>query len=558
MPRRTAFDAAKKIYKSSPLSKEHREEFERWKLKWRKAGPIKFAEKVLEIDPSTGFPLTLSDDQKEFLTDLWLGNIKLAIISAGRGAGKTFVLAVYITWRIWTHNYWNISSMGGSQEQSDKIQFFIRGWRRYNPVLQKYIEKDVMGEVRTKANSGAIFMACSATSVRGPHTRELIIDEVCAGEERGGTKFIKAAIWQVSTSRDLHIILSSTAHWVHGIFLERWTNAKRLGYKRYRWAIAKHISGSKDIYTNCEDTNPKHWVSNVPWVPDKNIGILRGEKSNDEWLVEALGGISVSAGLVFSPKDLDKCICDRCPKLLNKPCKPYLEDYCPIVQMFLELGGMPKKKIPNSTTKALMFIGQRVEGVDWGKSAPCAYIVLGKYKQFIFVLDAIELTGLSDQAKIDTAAEMAKKWNVSIIRPDPREWAYNNALLNQGFAVHELFTFEGGKEKSTYVYAAKKNIERLTVIIPARFEALIRSLKNLTFDEKGRVRKVDDHSFEAFSYGISLYEEQAQLGSIWLGGGMDIENQKIEGDKPPHDKYCACDKCCLWRKKHKAGVGKLW
>lgn len=508
MPRRSVFDEELKIYRDmAKKNPKFLRDYAEWRRIWRAKGPVKFAEEILAVDPNTGGKLTLSKDQKEFLTDVWKKGIRLVIIAAGRGAGKTFALAVYITWRIFTHQNWHIASMGGSAEQTEKIRSYIMGWMRHNDDLYRFKSKMIMTEIKTWGNSSVSFHACSGTSVRGPHTHDLIIDEQAAGEEGGGTKFIKAAIWDVSTSPDIHIIKSSTAHFIHGDFLHTWNNAEALGYKKYRWAIAKHISGEKDPYKTYQDHHSKHWVSNVPWIPDLNIEIFRRNKSNDEWLVEALGGISITSGLVFNPADLNACICDRCLDE-GKECIPYKEGHCPIVQYFLQLEGVRVRDIPRSTKQALaQYVKERIEGIDWGKNAPCAYTAVGRFRDIVFVLGSKERVGMSDKEKIDTGDDMAKLWSVDILRPDPREWAYNNALTGRGYAVHELFSFEGGQEKNTYLYNLKRIVERHHLVIPVAFEDLIRSMRNLAFDKRGKVRKADDHSFDSLLYATSYYAE---------------------------------------------------
>jgi len=508
MPR-GIFSEEQKVYEKfhakSKKAEKTRQDYKFWRAEWKKNGIIKFALEVLKIDPVTGNLLLLSDDQKEFLYDV-THDVDLAIISAGRGSGKTFSLAIYVIWRIYTHDFYHISCIGGSQEQSDKIQEFIKGWIRHNPQLKAYTWKNVKGLVKSYAESSVVFLTVSPTSTRGPHVRDVIIDEEAAGEEAGGTKYIKASLWQGSTSEKLHIIKSSTPHYVHGDFLNTWNNFERMGYKRYQWAVAKHISGEKDGKLIYEDFDPSHWFANVPWSSDDAIQKLRSSSSNDEWLVEALGTISLASGLVFNPANIDSCICSRCLDM-HMQCYPYKEGHCPIVQYYMQLEGEEEKKIPSSIKKALQRVRDRIQGIDWGQIVPDAYAVTGRFREAVFVLAHLELKGQTDEEKIDTAVDMAKKWNVEIIRPDPAQWAYNNQLSNRGFAVHELFAFEGGQEKKTYLFTLKRLIERHQLVIPCAFTDLIRSLKQLTYDKRGKVRKSDDHSFDALLYAVSYYGE---------------------------------------------------
>ena len=515
----TAYDAEIKMRekwkKKNP--KIHRA-FRNWRIEYKAKGPVIFAKEILKIDPNSGGPLQLSVDQVAFLEDLAEHGVRLAIITAGRGAGKTFVLAIYIIWRIATHEYWGISTMGGSAEQTEKIWFYIARWIDESDELKNYFLVPIKKKISTYANSYVSFHSCSGTSVRGPHTHELIIDEQAAGEEQGKTKFIKAAIFQVSTSPDIHIIKSSTAQFVHGDFLETWNNAEKLGYKKYQWSIAKHVNGNKDIYQIYADISPANWKSNVPWIPDLNISILRNGLSNDEWLVEALGGVSKASGLVFSPPDLDSCICQKCLKD-NKPCRPYVDGQCLEIQNWLWKQGVLPERLPTSTQKALHRVGERVEGVDWGKNAPCAYTATGlmtkETHRMAYVLFSEETVGMSDDEKIQNVVDIADKLSIEIIRPDPREWSYNNTLANKGFAVHELFSFEGGQEKNSYLHTLKKFVERHELFIPVAFEDLIKSLKNLSYDKDGKVRKRNDHSFDSLLYAISYYGELADQSAFW-------------------------------------------
>jgi len=490
------------------------EDYRKWREFWKVEGPVKFAYQILRTDPNTGGPLVLSDGQKEFLEDLAFHGVRLVIISAGRGSGKTFVLAIYIMWRIFTHDMYSISCMGGSQEQSDKIASYIQGWIRNNTVLEGYTLKNIQKTTTTFSEGEAKFHACSGTSVRGPHTYDLIIDEQAAGEEAGGGKFIKSAIWEVSTSPDIHIIQSSTAHFIHGDFLITWNDAEKLGYKRYQWAIARHVNDAgvtdeTDPYKIYEDTNPKHWKSNVPWMPDLNIEILRKKCSNSEWLVEALGGINTSSGLVFNPADLGVAFC----KAACDECRPYEAGKClELLQRVLLQEGMKMDDLPTDTMAALNeYVHNRVLGIDWGRGSPTAYVVLGQFRDWVFVLEAHETIDLTDQEKLDLAVELATRWQVEVIRPDPREWALNGWLAERVEAgVHELFTgAEGGNEKYKYVATLKKYVERHKLRIPRHEdnEDLMRSLRNLTYDETGKIRKQDDHSADAMIYAISYYDE---------------------------------------------------
>jgi hypothetical protein len=572
MPKGGVYKEEQQVYDSwmSEGNRANRQQLKEFARMYRIKGPIAFAEEVLRIDPNTGGPLTLSFDQKDFLLDMWQNNVCLAIISAGRGSGKTFVLAVYAMWRIFTHEFYNLSVMGGSAEQSDKLHSYMTGWIRANPdILKKvFIWKDIEGELRSYLTSSVTFHSCSATSVRGPHTREIIIDEEAAGEEHGGTRYIKAALWEVSTSPDIHIIKSSTPHYVHGDFLETWNNYEKLGFKRYRWAIARHVTNESDPYKVYEDTISTNWLANVPWTNNNAIQILRRIKSNDEWLVEGLGALSIASGLVFKPEDIDACICNGRGQCTDG-CQAWKEKYCPCAQYYLTLEGMSPEKIPHSSREATQRFTERIMGIDWGRVSPDCYCIVGKYGETVLVLEQLEVTGQNDQEKIEQAMEFAKKWTVDTVRPDPREWSYNNALMDRGLAVHELFSFEGGDEKKEYLYTVKKLVERHRLIIPAEFTSLIRSLKNLSYDEKGHVRKVDDHSFDSLLYAVSYYGETGEILEMERKEGSGLKEtegsplwkpENEEESKPQSEEFNPFDETYLKKRKEESeeGGGNIW
>ncbi|MGA2768207.1 MAG: hypothetical protein ABSF24_07830 [Candidatus Bathyarchaeia archaeon] len=81
----------------------------------------------------------------------------------------------------------------------------------------------------------------------------------------------------------------------HGEFLRIWQNAEALGYKRYRWSIAKHKHGETD------PTLMLGWLPNFHWISKQTLDAQRRIYSNDQWLVEVLGGISLKSGLVARP-----------------------------------------------------------------------------------------------------------------------------------------------------------------------------------------------------------------------------------------------------------------
>jgi len=111
-----------------------------------------------------------------------------------------------------------------------------------------------------------------------------------------------------------------------------------------------------------------------------------------------------------------------------------------------------------------------------------------------------ELVGVRDTEILDYAEKLIKDWNVEIVLPDPAQYAMNNALYERGKTIHKLFTQYGGVEKIKYIHNTKRHFEQHKIYIPMKYQKLIKSLKQLTYNKKGRIRKINDHS--AGSFGL--------------------------------------------------------
>jgi len=502
MVRNDPYEKAIRIRKKKKKRKvsQKAKQVEMLRRKYRELGPVIFAQEFLACPPlAPAHPdlgkrpehIMLSEDQIKFLDDLFTGKSRYAILAAGRGAGKTLVLAVWIAWRIFCFNDYSINSMAGSQGQSTQIQQYINYWRRKIPEIGYELYRSIGGgpqeppTIESRHYSRVSFLACSETASRSPHVNELIIDEVCSAEVRGNIRFVQAAIWQVSTSPNVYIIMSSTAHYIYGLFLDYWRNYEEYGYSRYRWAIAKHVSNDPldKVYA---DKNPEHWLPNVWWITKDFIQKKRKTSSDSEWLCEALGGFSLASGNVYPTEDLLACICNRCEE-----CNPF-SDKCPLMEEI--------KKWEN--------IDERYAGVDFGKVSPNALVITGRVAgNKVYVLYAEQIRGVRDEDVINWVDEECKKYDVPIICPDPAQWGMGQALEDLGYAVYQL---EMDNEKR--IWNARRFIERKLVVIPKKFEGLIRSLSNLTYDEKGKIIKIDDHLADAFQYAMSQYQLE---GDFW-------------------------------------------
>jgi len=481
-----------------------------WREYYRRAGPVEFAEKELACPPDVpphpvlGRPtyVILSDDQKDFLIDLWRGQ-KLSIVSAARGAGKTFALGVYVAWHIACFDDIEISCMGGSAQQSELIQKYIDYWRLKNSKIDYCIPKSIGGlkpRIMSRWNALALFLACSPTSARGPHVKVVIIDEVASAEEKGeeGQKAVKAAWWQVTGKEDTQLIMTSTSHFVFGTFYEYFTAPIGKDFKKYTWSIAKHVSGIHDPYKIYEDIDPNNWKPNVWWVSDKDIKMLRKAKSNDEWLIEALGGLSTASGRMFRTEDLEFVVCKECEE-----CCPYTE----------------KCKLTEKIGLKANTVTERVAGIDWGRvGAPNAIVIIGRKGEVIFVLFAEELMTCVTEEMLNWAKEYINEWDTDTIYPDPNERGLGQALENLGeYAVIWIWEMLGGaaRAKVDLMINTKRFFEKRLIVIPKKYEELIHSLKQMSVGTDGKPLKRHDHSYDALSYALWEFRLDESLSDFW-------------------------------------------
>ena len=509
----------KEIQKKRKSSKRE-PSIQKWREYYRKAGPVEFAQKELACPvgipehPTLGNPkyIILSDQQIEFLDDLFNGR-KLSIVSAARGAGKTFSIAVYVCWKISCFDFFESTIMGGSSKQSEIIQNYIAYWRFKNDKIGYIIHKSITGNLNPRVESrwGSIarFTPCSPTASRGPHVQLIVIDEVVSAEQKGidGAKAVKAVWWQMTGKADSQLIMLSTAQSIFGTFFDYYSGPVGGEFKKYMWGIAKHVSGITDPYKTYKDQNPDNWSPSVWWVTQEDVTSLRKAKSNAEWLCEALGGFSQMGGLIFNREDLDFAICnEKCEE-----CEPYT-DKCPAVKRF-HLGKDCKR------------VTERVAGIDWGDRSPNALTILGRKGDNIFVLFNEELMSAMIEEKLRWVKENLDKWKVDIIYPDPEERGMIQALANIGdWAIIRIWEVLGHQAKSELMLNGKRVFEKHLIFIPKKFDSLIRSLKQMSMDERGKIIKRHDHSYDALMYALHEFNEYESLSEFFKVKNREIRD----------------------------------
>lgn len=343
----------------------------------------------------------------------------------------------------------------------------------------------------------------------------------CSAEEKSkeGAKAVDAAWWQiVGKGGDTILLMSSTAHYLFGKFYEYLTEPKKYGFTVYHWSIAKHISG-KSAELTYTDAKPENWIPTVWWITNEKLKDLRRAKSNEEWLCEALGGISMASGAIFNFKDLDFSICSLCEE-----CEPYKWGKCKLVKA-LNLG---------DEINPTKFVIDRRAGYDYGAKAPNALTIVGRKGKFVLILFNDELKGARDEEILEWINNNCKEWKCYTICPDPSAAGFllSQKLEDEGYAVYLLD--ESGKTER--LFNIKKFIERHLFIIPKAYWCLTKSLKKASYDDKGNVRKIDDHSLDTLCYACVDWiaeEENISEGEFWktlLGGEAVTKEEEVVED----------------------------
>jgi len=247
------------------------------KLGVYRRNPVLFVERELGGTPSP--------DQKKILMDCAdLKNLYF-ILSAGRGAGKTRVVAWIVCWSMAClpdiFGSYEITILGGSYDQSRIMYRYFNEDIYKTKYLEGRLTKDpTKGE--TDFEGGYVrALTASERAVRGPHPELLIMDEVCAADD----EIVSSALPMIGGSKHGRIIMLSTPHKFFGIFQDYWENYKLYEYMKYGpWPL-----------TNCS------------WISQKWVKLMRKQYTPEKFKVEILGEFPEAGSLAFNPDWIDAC-----------------------------------------------------------------------------------------------------------------------------------------------------------------------------------------------------------------------------------------------------------
>jgi len=202
-------------------------------LRWRKS-ISSFALEVCLPTILSG-DIKLSKGQKEFFEVLSDLSIRKAILSGGRGTGKTLSLGILATWTVTILPYFYKRPfvaviLGGSFEQSLKVYRFCKRFFTRNEFLKRKLKREpIMSSTLLKDDSEIKALRASERQVRGPHGDLLIIDEATLVEEN-----VLHESFEIVAPSDIgRIILSSNPHLYASYFVDVWTDPLKYGYHRF-------------------------------------------------------------------------------------------------------------------------------------------------------------------------------------------------------------------------------------------------------------------------------------------------------------------------------------
>jgi hypothetical protein len=290
---------------------------------------------------------------------LWTGKVSLAIVSAGRGAGKTLGLGVWDTWCLCcAPDMDDISALGGSGKQSKLLQKYITSWRIDVPYVKQCIPISLRGiepKCKNYLNAEINFLPCSGQSVRGPHVPQVQIDEACVTPDTEilmGNGIIK-------TAKELSIgdeILShdGEVHKIEKIF-KRTVNEEILLIKPRYFSKGFRITKNHPIMTHTRSGKPKWYSGRFFPSPINKSNIKLEMKCADELRINDLVAIPIPKRKVqdFGKVDISSYIGKpdkRTPMFLMVD-----EDFCEFLGWYIAEG---------STNKDRVFISLRIGEED--------------------------------------------------------------------------------------------------------------------------------------------------------------------------------------------------
>jgi len=334
------------------------------------ADPVAFVEEELGETPS--------QDQAEFLRAMADQDHLHYIVSAGRGSGKTIVLAWVVCWSVAClprfYGQYNVCVVGGSLEQAKALYNYVKRYIFQTPLLS---EKLLSEPTMTKTEFSDSWVRCLAASekqVRSPHPELLIFDEVCQAEEN----IVESALPMTSSSRHGRDILCSTPNQMFHIFKRYWDLAESYGFRKFGpWGL-----------------------SNCPWVRQEKIDHAKQTYTESRYLTEILGQFTKEDAALFDPADIEAAMTEE-----------------------------PLNVRPHGI----------IGGLDWGKTHPTVLTLAKRVKGEIWVFHQQQWQDQQYTHVQEQIAKICEKVNCFTIYADSSHAGENERLEDEGFEVEHVY-----------------------------------------------------------------------------------------------------------------------
>jgi len=384
-----------------------------------------------------------SNDQSIFLNDLMNLSIDRIILSAARGTGKTLTLALLSLWYTYILPQttpgipMKVVVLGGSFEQSSILYNYVKSWILSHTFILNCLETEPIKSL-TKFKDGSSIKALTASEkqVRGPHADLLIIDEAV----EAGDDLIKTSFQIVSTSQYPRIIISSTPHQYHSLFVKIW-NSPEYNFKKYNWKAI-----------NCS------------WIKKSLIEQAKNFLDTGTFQIEWEGLPYSFTGLVFQTDLLRKCL--------------------------------RKEIIPFNSEETY-----RVAGIDWGHYPnPTVLTIIEREKDKVKVLYSQEFLKEKFEDVLNQIELIVKSYNVVKINTDSTDIGENQRLASRGLPVYPI---KFKTEKSALIHNLQALIEKGKIEIHEDNYPLINQMRIYRFDTKKGEDYVDSLLLACKSEDIS-------------------------------------------------------
>ncbi|HEX76912.1 MAG TPA: hypothetical protein G4O03_00615 [Dehalococcoidia bacterium] len=245
-------------------------------------------------DPQEPFkPLRLSPDQRRLASYLQDLSHRNAIVSAGRGAGKTLMGAILAVWSTTAlaeslKKPHRVVVIGGTQSQADKLYDWCLRFFEQSRYLNSRVKGDPMRSKTLFKNGSAIHVfPASEGGVRHEHADLLIFDEAVVARD----EMLRASFSIVDESPYPRIVLLSTPHDPMSLFVTIWQDAERWGFEKFNWDASR-----------CE------------WKDKAVIATRETTLSREEFTVEYRGLPSSYENAIFDFADIRECRISEKPK----------------------------------------------------------------------------------------------------------------------------------------------------------------------------------------------------------------------------------------------------